>query len=59
MKVEEKQGEEKAAKKSKEKEKNGEPTQPMKEYKPKILYPTNLEKDFMNGQFGKFLELFK
>ena len=57
--IEEKQGEEKATKKNKEKEKDNEPTQPVKEYKPKIPYPTKVKKDLMNEQFGKFLELFK
>ena len=50
---------EKEANENQEKELDNKPTQPMKEYKPTIPYPTKLKKDHMDEQFGKFLELFK
>ena len=46
--IEEKQVEEKVVKKNKEKEKDDEPSQPIKEYKPKIPYPTKVKKDHMD-----------
>ena len=44
---------------NKEKKTNGESSQPVKEYKPTILYLSKLKKDHMDEKFGKFLELFK
>ena len=57
--IEEKQVKEKVVEGNKEKEKDDEPNQPMKEYKPRIPYPAKVKKDHMDGQVGKFLELFK
>ena len=57
--IEEKQVEEKAVEKNKEKEKDDEPNWLVKEYKLKIPYLTKVKKGCMDKQFGKFLELFK